>query len=519
MSSMKVIYNKCFADPWVKVAQKLQQEHGYEPVYWIGYSHDDSEKLVPNAFSNVIYHSLIDALKSIFPQEIADRFTRSYINIDFLKSNASYELQTIKMMDRMDLDRYSFNFMERQRDFRNYLKYWTACINYLKPDLVVSGNIPHTVFDYILYLLCKFNKIKFVAFCWSTFLGRVIPITDISSIGDILDKEYIRILKSGSGIELLKQNQPDEIIESYEKVKLDYASAVPDYMKEQLIEHKKSSSLLRLAKKFILDVYRFNDRYFGEDGFLKKGMPIIFKQQSKSIANSNMTILNYSIYKLKANAYKNKLKKYYNSLVSEPNFNVPYVIVNLHYQPEMSTSPAGDIFVDQLLCIEVLAKYVPDDYLIYVKEHPSQFYAQTDGHAGRILEFYDDLIAYPKVRFMPMAMDPFQLIKNSRAVATVTGTSGWEAMVLGKPVINFGLSWYENYAGVLKIVDEKSASIITQFIENFKFDERDLFAYLNAFSKKSVKAYAHPGYKEKMKQDEAECVSNLAESIFQMVSK
>jgi len=516
---MKVIYSKCFADPWVKVAQKLQQEHGFEPVYWIGYNHDDSKNLVSNAFSNVIYHSDIDAIKGIFPQEIADRFTRSYISIDFVKGNASYELQTIKMMDRLDLDRYSFNFMERQRHFRNYLKYWTACINYLKPDLVVSGNVPHVVFDYILYLLCKFNNIKFVAFCWSAFLGRVIPITDISSIGDILDEEYARISKSGSGIELLKQNLPNEIIKSYEKVKLDYASAVPDYMKEQLIEHKKSSSLLKLAKKFILDVYRSKDKYFGEDGFLKNGMPTIFKQRSKSIENSNMTLLNYSIYKLKTNAYKKKLINYYNSLVTEPDFSIPYVIVNLHYQPEMSTSPAGDIFVDQLLCIEVLAKHIPAGYFIYVKEHPSQFYSQTDGHTSRILEFYDDLIAYPQVRFLPMDSDPFLLIKSSRAVATVTGTSGWEAMVLGKPVINFGLSWYEKYAGVLKIIDEKSASNIAQFIENFKFDERDLFAYLNAFSNKSVKAYAHQGNKEKMQQDEIECVSNLAESMTQMAAK
>ena len=47
---MKVIYNTCFADPWVKVAKELKEKHGFEPVYWIGYEDDDSEKLVP-AFS------------------------------------------------------------------------------------------------------------------------------------------------------------------------------------------------------------------------------------------------------------------------------------------------------------------------------------------------------------------------------------------------------------------------------------------------------------------------------------
>jgi hypothetical protein len=516
---MRVIYSIYFVDPWVKVAQKLKKEHGYEPVYWNGFEDDDSKTIVSNAFPKVIYNSSFDAWKSILPKEIADRFAGSYINIDFLKDNASYELQAIKMMDRMDPDRYSFNFMERQRHFRNLLKYWTACINYLKPDLVVSDYVPHIVFDYVLYLLCKFHNIKFVAFRGSPFLGRAIPLTDILSIGDIFDEEYVKIVNSGSGIELLKQNLPNEIIESYEKVKLDYDFAKPDYMKKHLLEHEKSSGFLSLTKKFILDMMQSKNRYFGKDGFFLKGFSTSFKQRSKNIENSSSTIFNYAILKLKANQYKTKLKNYYNSLVIEPDFAVPFVIVYLHYQPEMTSSPAGDIFVDQRLCIELLAKNLPSDYLIYVKEHPSQFYSHIGGHMGRIQEFYDDLRKYPQVCFMPLHVDPFALLTHSRAVATVTGTSAWEAMVLGKPVINFGLAWYEKYVGVLKIVDEKSAAKIMQFIENFKFDERNLLAYLNAFSKKTVKAYVQRGWKEKMNQVEAECVSNLAESIFHMAQK
>jgi hypothetical protein len=512
---MRIIYSTRLADPWVKVAQELKSEHGYEPVYWNAFKEDDS-KIISNAFPNVIFQSDFDACKGIFPKEIACRFTEAHINIDFLKEYASFELQAIKMMDRMDPDRFSFNLMERQRHFRNLIKYWTACINYIKPDLVLSDTIPHVVFDYVLYLLCKFYNIKYVTFLGSPFLGRVIPLTEVSSIGAVLDDEYAKILESGSGIELLKRSLPKEIIELYEKGKLDYALAEPDYMKKQLIEHKQSSGLLSLTKKFILDVNQFKNMYFGKAGFFKKGIPTSFKQRSKSIESSKSSVLKYSILKVKANAYKNRLKKYYNSLVEEPDFGIPYVIVNLHYQPEMTSSPSGDIFVDQRLCIDVLAKHIPANFSIYVKEHPSQFYAQNEGHTSRISQFYDDLLVYPQIRLMPLHSDPFSLFKNSRAVATVTGTSGWEAMMLGKPVISFGLSWYEKYAGVLKIVDEKSASKIAHFIENFKFDERNLLAYLNAFSNKSFRAYAHYGLKEKMIQDEAECVSNLAESIFQM---
>ena len=497
----------------------MQQEHGYEPVYWIGYEFDNSKNVIPKAFPNVIFHPYFNASKGIFPKEISDRFPGSNINIDFLKDIAHDELLTIKMMDRMDPYRYGFNFMERQRHFRNLLKYWHACIDYLKPDMVVSERIPHQAFDYALYLMCKYKKIKFVTFCGSAFLGRYIPLTDVSSIGDIFDEEYAGYLKSDFSIEELKGNLPEDIITYYEKMKLDYALAEPFYMKKHLVEHKQSSTILSLTKKFVLDMNQFKENYFGKNGYFKKGIPSFWKQRCKSIETSSTTVLNYSFLKMNANAFKKKLKKVYDSLVEEPDFNVPYVIYNLHYQPEATSNPSGGIFVDQRLCIDVLAKQLPSDCLIYVKEHRSQFYSHLLGHTGRIPEFYKDLLAYPQVRLMPLHTDPFSLIKNSRAVATITGTTGWEAMVMGKPVINFGLSWYEKYHGVLRVVDEKTATTIGPFIENFKFDERNLLAYLNAFIRKSIKVYAQRAWYEKLNEDKSEFVNVFAESIFQMASK
>ncbi|MCD4679463.1 MAG: hypothetical protein K8S00_03655 [Bacteroidales bacterium] len=509
---MRVIYNTCFADPWLKVAKKLKEEYGYKPVYWNGYEDDDSKRLVPQYFPDVIYHPYFDAWKGIFPKEIEDRFAQSYLNINFLKDYATYELQAIKMMDRMDPDRHSFSFTERQRHFRNMLKFWTACINYLKPDLVISAIVPHRVYDYALYLLCKFNNIKYATFRDSAFSERIIPVTDVTSIGNILDKDYFSIYHSNVEPHALKENLDKNILERYEKVKKDYTLAEPDYMKQNVVLHKQMSGFFPLVKKYI------NDRYFKKNEFLVNGINTYHKQRGKSIEKSQINTFKYSIIKLNANTYRKKLKKHYRSLVVEPDFNHPYIIVNLHYQPEMTSNPSGDIFVDQRMCVEVLAKHLPSDYLIYVKEHPSQFFAHGEGHTSRTLEFYDDLTRYSQVRLMPLNYDPFTLIRNSQAVATITGTTGWEAMVLGKPVIIFGLSWYEKYSGVLKVVDERTASGISQFIQNFKFDEKDLLAYLSAFSKMSVKAYYYRGLKHRMNQPEDECVDNLAGSIIKIAS-
>ena len=34
-----------------------------------------------------------------------------------------------------------------------------------------------------------------------------------------------------------------------------------------------------------------------------------------------------------------------------------------------------------------------------------------------------------------------KLIDKCKAVATITGTSGWEALIRGKPVLHFGYPW------------------------------------------------------------------------------
>lgn len=76
-----------------------------------------------------------------------------------------------------------------------------------------------------------------------------------------------------------------------------------------------------------------------------------------------------------------------------------------------------------------LVKNTPDDVYVYIKEHPNQFMSHMQGHTKRIKRFYDDLIKNPRVKFVPLKMDSFTLIKNSIAVSTVTGSVGWESVV------------------------------------------------------------------------------------------
>ena len=242
----RVIYNTCVADPWIKVAQHLQAKYNYEPVYWIGYNYDNSETLVKEAFPDICYQSYPDAWKGIFSPEIRQKSYDCFVDIDLINRMAKYELLAIKMMDRLDYDRYSFNFMERERHYINLIKNWMACFDIYKPDMVISAVNPHRVYDYVLYLLCKDRNIPFINFQYSMCAERIYALTDIYSIGDIFDSSYKKYLQQP----LTKEMLPPEILFSFEKVQKDYSEAIPTYMKDHEIKNKKSSKRFNMVRAF-----------------------------------------------------------------------------------------------------------------------------------------------------------------------------------------------------------------------------------------------------------------------------
>jgi hypothetical protein len=144
-----------------------------------------------------------------------------------------------------------------------------------------------------------------------------------------------------------------------------------------------------------------------------------------------------------------KLDQHYGDLSASPDLTKRYIYIALHYQPELTSSPLAGIYVDQILIAELLAACTPPDVLLYVKEHPKQ------GALSRDVSFYERLASIPSVRIVPKSFDSFDLITNSCAVATATGTVGWEALFREKPVLMFGSFFYQYADGVCRIETEE----------------------------------------------------------------
>lgn len=150
-----------------------------------------------------------------------------------------------------------------------------------------------------------------------------------------------------------------------------------------------------------------------------------------------------------------------------------YIAFYLHLQPERTTLPEGYGFTQQYKAISLLNEMIPNDWKIVVKEHPATFYRYCTP-MGRWRGFYESLASLDKVQLVPLEMDTYEMMTKASSVSTITGTVSWEGMVMGKPVIMFGIHGFFGGApyGLYEYEDDES---LQQFIDSIhSFDSNKI---------------------------------------------
>jgi hypothetical protein len=158
----------------------------------------------------------------------------------------------------------------------------------------------------------------------------------------------------------------------------------------------------------------------------------------------------------------------------------PFIYLPLQFAPEISTLTHGLRWEDQANLVSNLAKYLPSGLRLYVKEHTSMVGRRDNAFYRAIKQHYNVTLVSP-------SMSTFDLIRKSRAVATITSTAGWEAFVLGKPVLVFGRVFFQEFPNVLKLdIDDDTPRKVASYLDGFRPDEkaieRAVIAYFAATS-------------------------------------
>ncbi|HEY4504489.1 MAG TPA: hypothetical protein VJI73_01825 [Candidatus Paceibacterota bacterium] len=170
----------------------------------------------------------------------------------------------------------------------------------------------------------------------------------------------------------------------------------------------------------------------------------------------------------------------FKDLYSPFNPNVPYTFFALHYEPEMALMLRAPLYAEQVSVIKQIARALPIDHILYVKEHPIMI-----GYRTR--EFYKEILKAPNVRLLDPLTPGTEVVKSAKLIVTINGTSAWEAILLKIPVISFGDVYYNKLSFVRRCHSyEELARLVKEQLGNFKHNERELELFVNALIEDSV---------------------------------
>jgi len=283
----------------------------------------------------------------------------------------------------------------------------------------------------LMYAIAKKRGLKIIDLITSPLPNRFIMVDSISCKWDLIEKKYNYIKKNG--LEKEKREKIKRFIENYRNLPI---------KNDSLVKHKEH--LLKKINRHIIYIkHIIKNRYFPQfyQGFL--------------------------LWPLWQKYYD------YGNFYDKPNLKQNYVLFPLHFIPEITTSIYGKWYQDQIYIIENISRSLPLGHLLYVKENPY-------GYGNRKINFYKRIKRLPNVKLIGPKENNFELIRNSKLVLTITGTSGWEALIFNKPVITFGNVFYNISPEVKNIKNMDHLPIIIKELLSKKISEDEIIKLMAA---------------------------------------
>ena len=336
--------------------------------------------------------------------------------------NFSKDLETLidQLYRHADAYRYKSHNLQNLQD---YLDYYHILADILgeqiiskKIDHVLFFNIPHLVYDTIIYQLALSMKVDVTIVTQSLFPNKFFSLSFVDNFGDFQH----RVSKEGN-----------------------FNHKIPKtnlfYMKKIKQEKDKSGAInILVILNFLLYIFYKNPSKLFKPLYIFR---LIYRIKKIYQAFPKWRQPFAKFFHTNELAYFEHLAQFEDVSV---NLDEKYVYFPLAMQPEMTTSAIGGNYRDQVLAIEELSRILPQDVKIFVKENPKQ------GAYARGPLFFHRLARIRSVCFLPSYANTDELLQKSLFVATITGTVGWEALYSGKKVLIFGHAWYKNLSGTIQ---------------------------------------------------------------------
>jgi len=453
----------------IDVARQLKKHH--DIAYWVRMH--DVFPIDEKEFSDTIFHPYRDAIAGN-PAAGVDVSGFDPPSLELLKALAPYESEYMTMVNKW----YPAWNVDKRKDFYyDLIRYWSGVLDMYEPDALIFLEIPHEMFNFVAFALAKYRGIRTIMFENTILYDRLLRYEDYREGSP----ELMEAAKAGFPNKFTVEDLSPEIREEYLRtLKKDepptLTNAHYDWYRGPRFWYRQFKSLGRFVK----------------DGTIwERGVARVVK------------------------IVKEKPRGEYARLTKPADMDLLYVYLGFHSQPERTTSPQADVYVDQILMAKTIAAALPEGWLLYVKEHPMQWViSRGDYSAYRYRGYYEEIAKIPNVRLVPIETNTFHLMRHARAVATATGTLGWEALLRGLPVLMFGYAWYRYAAGVshIKSTDDCRKTLL-RIKDGFHADPQAVLNFVGALDRACIHSSLDPFVKPGLPVDTPEGVNNLYKAI------
>ena len=381
--------------------------------------------------------------KHFFKNQKLVEFKKTWFYHDFMnqkiKSGANYlksfekkyniDLWQLAKNDRIFIDDYNtfykFSDQEISEIMEKECKLFEEILDQVKPDFFITTETalrPHHLF----YLLCKKKGIR-VLMLNSANWGKHCYISEnyhkLDNFKDLLSNKKVLPTTFND-----LQNRLESKILS-KKVSKFYQS------------HKNSKiKLIQAAFQLLILSDNSNEKthytYYG-----RKKLKVLFNEINSSI------------------------KRWYRKRYIDQSFlqqipnDIPFIFLPLQQEPERSLLLSAPDYKNQIETVEYVSKCIPENYLLLVKEHPTQ----GSGRDWRKISNYKAIQNNPKVRLIHPSVLADEIIKKSKLVISVSGTIALESAFFNKPSITIADNDYTLIPSISRL---NSKNEFRELIEN-----------------------------------------------------
>jgi hypothetical protein len=420
----------------------------------------------------------------------------------FFQNKQDYELFAI-----IDVEEKAKKFFQEQ-DIVNYKKSWFFMDN-------IQNNSSEPNYDYLIHFEKKYEiNLWSIAFSDREFYNynriHKFTINEILNLieqeckfyEDVLDlvkpdflsimlttshhQELLRRMCKSQGIKILMLGTTrflHGMMISEDGGTLDSISDLPEKSNMSLEDHSKYFEKYHASKEMKeYKISNFENNFFARYSSLLKFLFFPFSNSFKkkywNYGKTKRKVIQEKCLHFIRKKYRyHFIQKFFIKTLDD---NTSFIYFPLQMEPERILLIDAKYYTNQISVITNIAKSIPINYTLFVKEHPIMSI-----WGWRDTNFYKQIMDIPNVKLIHPSVSSDDIIKKCSLVITIAGTAAQEAVFHGKPALSFTKQLYCLLPSVYHIKSFEELPHTIKKLLQIKVDKNSIGKFIDLMNKES----------------------------------